>query len=52
MKATSGATTSQANVKPLRRIEIDDGNGAVAYFANEVTKDVTGDGLRIRWEKQ
>jgi hypothetical protein len=52
MKATSGATTSQANVKPLRRIEINDGNGAVVYFANEVTKDVTGDGLRIRWEKQ
>jgi hypothetical protein len=49
MQATESGTTSHNVLKPLKRISIDDGFGAITYYATEVRKDFGKNTSTVLW---
>lgn len=49
LKWTDGGTTTQANLKPMKRIAINDMLGTSTYYATEVRKDFQNNTSTVLW---
>jgi len=52
MKFSDGSTTSHANLKPMKLIDIDDGIASQTYYATEVHKNFSGNSSTVLWAQQ
>ena len=51
LKANDGSTNSHVNISLLRNTQIDDGTGALTFYATEVHKNLPKNELFVRWQQ-
>lgn len=49
LKFTESGSTSHANLKPMKRIDIDDTTGATTFYATEIRKDFETNTSTVLW---